>query len=421
MTKLKGLAAAIATALVVGLTAVPAYPQGAGEVREKYVDGVLVYENAGGSDIYKVDPSTKTVTVPSGATLTIEAGAVFSAAGGDSITVRASTNLGANDLVYLSSYNATDGAFVAALADADVAGGGAAYVTKAAIASGATGLVYRAATSTFDTSGSTVGNPVYLTVTGTTTNTMSLSAPSGADDRTQIIGRVISVDAAGTVAVNLPGLPTTIITGTEIRDESIATADILDGTIANADVATAAAIARSKLAEDALQAHQIGAIKNATFAADITATEAAGTLNWALSSGSVSLKGEVTDNETETSVAYFVVVLPPSYVAAGDVTVRFRSALIASATPTDNGSTLDLECYEQADAAVGADIVSSSAATYAALDTYYSKDFALTATSLVAGDIVNCRITTAIIDSEAGGGTITWTSDPPKLLLDVKG
>lgn len=191
------------------------------------------------------------------------------------------------------------------------------------------------------------------------------------------------------------------------------------GSITNADINASAAIARSKLAEDALQAFAVD-LKTSTFTS-LAGSEAAGTFNEKVATNVLKLEGEVTDNETETSVGYFRFILPPSYVAAGDVTVRFRSALVKSGTPTNNGSTLDLECYEQADAAVGSDLVATAAATYAALDTYYSKDFSVTATGLVAGDILSCKVTTAIVDSEAGGGTITWTSDPIKVLIDIKG
>lgn len=191
-------------------------------------------------------------------------------------------------------------------------------------------------------------------------------------------------------------------------------------TTGTASTLPTASVDRADMIEDALAAVGTVDLKQVT-GIDLAATETAGTFNLAIGTNLINLRGEVTDNETETSVGYFWLVLPGNYVAAGDVTFRFRSALIASASPTDNGSTLDLSCYEQADGAVGADIVSTGAATYAALDTYYSKDFALTATSLVAGDTLLCKVTTAIVDSEAGGGTITWTSDPIKVLADVKG
>jgi hypothetical protein len=176
---------------------------------------------------------------------------------------------------------------------------------------------------------------------------------------------------------------------------------------------------RSSLVENALQAHPATLLSNTGQA--LTATETAGTFDITIGTNTIALNGEVTDNETETSIGYFPFILPPSYVAAGDVSVVFNSALIKTGSPTNNASSLDLSCYEQASVAVGDDLVSSNAATYAALDTYYAKTFSLTATTLVAGDILLCKVTTAIVDSEAGAGTITWTSDPIKVLLDVKG
>jgi hypothetical protein len=205
--------------------------------------------------------------------------------------------------------------------------------------------------------------------------------------------------------------------------ESITTGDILDGTIANADISASAAIARSKLAEDALQAYgiPISSLMQTTGIA-LSASETAGNFDVTVATNVIKANGEVTDNETEVSVVQFQFVLPPEYVAAGDVSIRLRSALVKTGSPTDNGSTIDVAVYEQADAAVGSDLSTTTAAgTYAALDTYETDTFVITATGLVAGDILNVVITASVIDSEAGAGTIVLNMDPPKVLLDVKG
>jgi hypothetical protein len=127
------------------------------------------------------------------------------------VKIRASTNLANGDFIYLSSYNAADSAPIAAIADADIAAGQATYVVTSTIASGSTGTAYKVATiSSISTTGSTVGNPVYLTVTGTTTNSWSLTPPSGADDQIQIVGRVTVVGTGasdGAFMVDLAGLP----------------------------------------------------------------------------------------------------------------------------------------------------------------------------------------------------------------------
>lgn len=181
-------------------------------------------------------------------------------------------------------------------------------------------------------------------------------------------------------------------------------------------------VARSVLTEDALQTYGIPA---GTILSDVgealTAAETIGTFDITVGTNLILVNGEVTDNETEVSVAYFQFVLPPEYVAAGDVTVRLPAALIKTGGAINNGSTLDLEVYEQTNGAVGSDLCATVAVTFAALDTYYNKDFTVTATGLVAGDVLTVKITASVIDSEGGGGTLVLNLAPPKILLDVKG
>jgi hypothetical protein len=184
-----------------------------------------------------------------------------------------------------------------------------------------------------------------------------------------------------------------------------------------------ASIARSELVEDALQPYGITIEQiRSNAGASLTAAETAGTFDITVGTNTIVANGEVTDNETEVSVAYFQFVLPPEYVAGGDVVIRMPAALIKTGSPTNNGSTLDIEVFEQSDAgAVGADICATAAVTFAALDTWYNKDFTITATDLVAGDVLNVKITSSVVDSEAGAGTIILNLAPPKVLLDVKG
>ena len=225
-------------------------------------------------------------------------------------------------------------------------------------------------------------------------------------------GEIVSADIA----------TDTIVAG-DVAPDAIGTSEILDATVANIDISATAAIARSKLAEDALQPYGITIEQIRSDAgASLTSAETAGTFDITIGTNTILANGEVTDNETEVSVSYFQFVLPPEYVSAGDCTIRLPAALIATGAPTNNGSTLDIEVYEQSDAgAVGADINSTAAVTFAALDTWYNKDFSITATGLVAGDVLNVKITASVIDSEAAGGTIVLNLAPPKVLLDVKG
>jgi hypothetical protein len=226
--------------------------------------------------------------------------------------------------------------------------------------------------------------------------------------------------------VNLPGSTAgaDVLTASDLAVGAVQTAEILDGTIVNADIDAAAAIARSKLAEDALAVTHIPVanLRLSTFAVMGVSAANDGEFHLALASNAVTLDSDSADNTTDTSTFRFMVRLPENYVAAGDVSVRFHVALIESgAAATDNGSSIDLSCYEQGDGTVGSDIVSTAAQTFAATGTWYDKDFAITATDLVAGDILSCLATGAVIENNAGAETITMKTNPPALLADVKG
>ena len=188
----------------------------------------------------------------------------------------------------------------------------------------------------------------------------------------------------------------------------------------NAQIAAAAAIARTKLATDTTQAYPLTVVSDA--GAALTAAETAGTFNISVASNVVKVQGEITDNETEVSVGYAQAVLPPEYVAAASLILRIPCALIKTAAAVNNGSTIDVEAYKSDGAgAVGADICATAAATFAADDTWYNKDFTITATGLAAGDVLNFKITSSIVDSEAGGGTLRFNMERPRLLMSIQG
>lgn len=181
-------------------------------------------------------------------------------------------------------------------------------------------------------------------------------------------------------------------------------------------------IGRSELVEDALAVYgvPVGDLRQTT-GIGLAASETAGNFNVSVSGNVIVAQGEITDNETETSVVQFTFTLPPEYVAAGDVRVRLPVSLVKTAAAVDNASSIDCSAYKQANGAVGADLVSTAAQTFAATDTWYNKDFVIDASGLVAGDRLNIVVTAAIVDSEAGGGTLRLNLGEPKMLIDVKG
>ncbi len=121
---------------------------------------------------------------------------IWNASGGD---------YAVGDIVYLNSYNAANGAFTAAKAQANTSATKAQYVLKDIIANGASGIAYRRSLLTgLNTNAATVGDPVYLS--DTVAGSWTLTKPSDADDIAQVIGRVKVKDiAAGIIDFLLPG------------------------------------------------------------------------------------------------------------------------------------------------------------------------------------------------------------------------
>ncbi len=116
--------------------------------------------------------------------------------------------------------------------------------------------------------------------------------------------------------------------------------------------------------------------------------------------------------------ARVLVQLPWNYVAASSVTLRFMAGYITTAP--DTTGTLDCLVFEQEDDpddAIGSDLYTGAALSIASA-TFAAKDFALTATNLAAGDILDVKITIATNDGATGTaviGGISWAH----LLCDV--
>lgn len=350
-------------------------------------------------------------------------------------------------LVYLSSWNAASGLPTVTKADNDASGKEAQWVVLKATSDATPGVLgkYLHLTGQNTNAATSAGDPVYLSGTA---GGWTVTAPTAANAIVQVVGFVAVKSATvGVVDFNIAPSPRKIGTN-ELEDGAVMAAKLgsdvtgnpagvddstievnaallrlKDGGITNAKINAAAAIDRSKLAEDALQAYGIPIARlMQTTGIPLAASETAGNFNVAVGTNTILAQAEVTDNETEVSVAYFQFVLPAEYVAAGDVKVRLPVAIVKTGGATDNGSTIDVEAYEQSDAgAVGADLCATAAATFAALDTWYTKDFVITAAGLVAGDVINVKVTSSVIDSEAGAGTLRLNMAPPKMLIDVKG
>lgn len=158
---------------------------------------------ATGFKYYNQDMSAYMTTGTGGFVFT---GTLAAAGFATGFTAQASTNLAKNDLVYISSVTAA-GVPIVTPAVSNVAGKSAVFVvTDTTILSGAQGTVAVSGLSSADlnTNAATVGDPVYLTTTGTTTNTWTLTEPTAGASNSQVVGHVnVKSLTVGQISFNL--------------------------------------------------------------------------------------------------------------------------------------------------------------------------------------------------------------------------
>lgn len=176
------------------------------------------------------------------------------------------------------------------------------------------------------------------------------------------------------------------------------------GSITNTEIDAAAAIARSKLAEDALTPHRIplASVLGAD-GADLAITETAGDFYRSIGTNQLLILGEVSNGtvgaDVEASVGWFEFQLPENYVAGGDIKIRAGVDVVgAGALGT---CTIDFSAYLQngLTGAVGSDLVTTGATAIS--KTEANKDFTVDATGLVAGDLLVIKMTTSVDNTDS--------------------
>lgn len=250
------------------------------------------------------------------------------------VTGKASTNLAQDDLCYVSSVTAA-GVPIMTPADADGAGKAATWICTGTILSGATGLFRKAVLSAgVETNAATVGDPVYLTITGTTTNTWSLTPPSGADDIVQIAGRV-------TIKAASPGgqIMWDLASGSGVK--SVGTNELAAESVTLAKIVRDAASGKVPITQGAASDIQYNAISgDATLAGNGALTIGAAKVTVAKAGGFFST--EVTGTGAPQNVAHGLTGTPkflcvPSVSAAG-VSIAAQSADATNITLTMAGT-----------------------------------------------------------------------------------
>lgn len=200
---------------------------------------------------------------------------------------------------------------------------------------------------------------------------------------------------------------------------------LADGAIINSKINSNAEIARTKLALDSNKVYAIAqtewrvwdslvALLPATSSADDLGLYPGtwGTNPWLIRSADVK-------TTTVTLRAACQVRIPAEYVDGETITIRCRCGFIT--TVCDGAGTIDFEAYalQGTGATVGSDLVTTAATSFKST-TFADKDFAVTSSGLVAGDILQIRMTMAITDT-ATGTAVIGAVESVKLLADVRG
>ena len=159
-------------------------------VRSEWRDGNLHFLDKDGNTIFYIDGSNRRLVIPSGSDLSVS-GAVTAADVALAVINKTGSSIAADKVVAISGLDATSGKPKIVLADADVAAHDDLWVTTAAIANNAEGVVYLSALSAASlntNSASAAGDPVYL---DTTAGGFTHTEPATATARVQPVGFVV--------------------------------------------------------------------------------------------------------------------------------------------------------------------------------------------------------------------------------------
>ena len=131
------------------------------------------------------------------------------------------------------------------------------------------------------------------------------------------------------------------------------------------------------------------------------------------------IDGEATVNETEVSVGWFQFTLPPEYVPGGAISIRAAAGIVLAGDASLTSATIDFSAYKQAvDGTVGSDLVTTAAT--AITTAFGNKDFVVTPTGLVPGDVLVVKMTTSVVEAATGTGAANSRIARLQMLLGVK-
>jgi len=215
-------------------------------------------------------------------------------------------------------------------------------------------------------------------------------------------GGILDVQAGATFA---PAAIT--LTGVDVGAPTMSAANVTANTLPRASIVQTANAAYDMPLE---------AWKTVPGAAPLSASTNTGDFSYGvIGTGVLGLTTFVADNAQETSVAALRFAIPPEYDAAETVQIKVTCKITNTATTP----TIDFTAQEiSATATLGSDLVTTAAQTVTTSFATYT--FALTATDLVAGDILQIAMTADMTDP-AGGTTSAFQVRNVQVTLDIKG
>ena len=300
--------------------------------------------------------------------------------------------LTAGTLVYISGYDASTTAPQVTKADGD--SHLAEYVLSADIANAAAGVVYRGYTlGSQDTSGESVGDPIYLSATA---GGWTATALTGAAQLSQKVGVVVTSHAStGSVQFDLPGEMLKWGSG-NLQSKSVAVAALADGTDGELITWSASAVAATV------------AVGTATHVLTSNGSGAAPTFQAAAGGGkitAVAAIGAKTSSQTSTSTSYVDL-----------------SSMTATITTTTGGLAVWAFCSADCDAAgeegflaLQLDSATEVAVVSAVLDA--ANQNAVLATAYIWTGVSDASHTVDARFKKAGHTGGTWKVDSGTLLM----
>lgn len=198
-----------------------------------------------------------------------------------------------------------------------------------------------------------------------------------------------------------------------------------NGSLTNSAFSSSAAIARSKLAQDALQPFAIDLADVrvhdalATRLPNTAASDDLALVPGTFGSDAVHISAGDCKAATVTRYGRFLVALPAEYDQGQTAKIRVWGGMVT--TVADTSAVMDVECYApDKEGALSADICSTAATDINGLG-IVDRDFEISGGSpLSPGDILDVRITISVVDS-ATGTTVEPRIYALELVCDIKG